>query len=362
MPTNDVLPFRLWGPVVALVGSRVAPVLFCSMASLGPSSAQSAAEDLELGRRLFLRHCAECHGANGDGWGERHEITYARPRSFMSARFKLSTTENRIPSNEDLERTIRRGMPGSGMPSWSQLDREEISALARFVRELGVAPLRVAFDRQVAEGRLSREEADLRLAEKTVPGPPVLISPETELTPEGEERGQRIYLEACAACHGPAGDSPPGLLMTDLEGNWLPPTSLSKGVFKGGFEGERIYARIVKGIDGTAMPAFEGAYSGEQLWNLVHYVQLLSTEGYAARVLSVLKESAGVGIGPVSEVVAETAAEPLEPTAPENNSIGETASDRPADPRTWSKRRLDLWIALAVLVIALGSLVRWLKG
>ncbi len=44
-------------------------------------------------------------------------------------------------------------------------------------------------------------------------------------------------------------------------------------------EGEQVYIRLLKGISGTAMPAYEGAYQPEQLWDLVHYVQLLAQPG-----------------------------------------------------------------------------------
>lgn len=245
-----------------------------------PTEAFETIEDegLRLGRTLFLRYCAECHGENGDGWGLRHDITYARPRSFMVGRFKLATTVNRIPSDQDLQRVIRLGMPGAGMPSWSQLPDDEIATLAAYVRFLGVAPLRRELNAQVAAGLLSAEEAAVRLAERTVPGASVEIPPETGLTTAGLRRGGEIYIEACAPCHGERGDAPPGSLKTDLEGNWLLPTSLATGTFKGGSEGSQIYARIVMGMDGTAMPAFEDAYPPKELWDLVHFVQSLSAK------------------------------------------------------------------------------------
>lgn len=243
----------------------------------GESDAGPGARQLELGRRVFNRHCAECHGESGDGYGERSDTTYVRPRSFLAARFKLTTTENRVPSDADLEATIRRGMPGGGMPNWGWLPDEEIVAVARYVRHLGVEAQRGALDREVARGRLSAESAAAILARRTVPAAPISIPPEPPFGEERRLRAQRLYEEACAVCHGVDGEAEATRLRADVEGNWLIPTSLKKGVFKGGGRGEQLYARILKGMNGTAMPGFESLARADELWDLVHYVQSLST-------------------------------------------------------------------------------------
>ncbi|HVS14751.1 MAG TPA: c-type cytochrome [Thermoanaerobaculia bacterium] len=236
-------------------------------------------ERRELGRQVFQRYCAECHGATGDGYGLRQDISYARPRSFQSARFKLATTDNGVPSDQDLIRTISRGMPGSGMPNWSHLSAAELAAVAEHVRAIGVEAMRAGLERGVTEGRLGRDEADRILAARTTPGRAVEVPAEPAVSEADLRRGRELYLEACAACHGERGATPFGILTTDFDGNRLPPTSLRHGVFKGGAESEQIYVRILEGMDGTAMPGYEGVYGPEDLWRLVHYVQSLSAPG-----------------------------------------------------------------------------------
>lgn len=285
-----------------------------------------------LGEDLFLLHCAECHGINGDGFGERANVPYARPRSFASGHFKLTTTENQVPSDEDLKRTIRYGMPGSGMPNWGWLGETEVGALATFVRHLTNEGLRLGIEAAIAEGRMTRETGETLLAERTTPGAPIVIPDEPAPTPQGTERGRRIYAEACASCHGKdghrvAGQGLSSALKNDAEGNWLPPTSLRRGVFKGGGEGSQLYARLYKGMNGTAMPAYGESYSPQQLWDVVHYVQHLAT----------------LGVPQASEALATEEADAPD-SAPPVTSSGTQTED--------SERGFSIWTVFGLLAVA----------
>jgi cytochrome c oxidase cbb3-type subunit I/II len=290
----------------------------------------------ELGREVFRLYCAECHGATGDGYGLRQDISYARPRSFQSARFKLATTENGVPSDRDLIRTIARGMPGSGMPNWSHLSDDELAAVAEHVRAIGVEAMSAALARDVEGGRFSREQADRMLAVRTVPGPPVEVPPEPPASEAGLRRGRELYLEACAACHGERGATPFGLVMADFDGNRLPPTSLRHGVFKGGAEGDQLYVRLSNGMDGTAMPGYRGVYGPEDLWHLVHYVQSLSLPGGSP------VDPPGTAQGP-----AVGTASTLPGTAPPAPSEASSAQSGDGEPEG------GRWLALVVAAAAL---------
>ena len=247
-----------------------------------PSHDPPAPDDLEiarvlrLGEMVFDQYCVECHGLLGDGDGVRNEISYALPRNFLTGTFKLTTTENLVPSDADLTRTIERGVPSAGMPNWGWLPEEEIAALVAYVRHLVIEARRDDLAEEVAKGELTAEVAAEILAEQTVPGPTIVVPPEPEFSPQRRLRGRSIYLEACSLCHGPEGEPDEGNFKTDFEGNLVLPTSLVKGDFKGGSEGAQLYARLLKGMNGTAMPAYEGAYSDEELWDLIHYVQSLA--------------------------------------------------------------------------------------
>ena len=250
--------------------------ILCAAAAVG---ATGAAADDDLGRQAFLRYCRECHGEYGDGLGKFSYTTGERPRSFQSGRFKLATTENAVPSDRDLEETIRRGMPGTGMSAWGQVPEAEIAAMARYVRSFGLDAIRAELDRRVAAGELSAAEADAEFAERTAPGPPIAIPPEPAFDAERRARGERIYLEACASCHGPNGRRLRNDPMADFEGNHTLPTDIVGGVFKGGAGSADIYSRLYLGMDGTAMPGYRDAYSPDEIWDLVHTVERIVAEG-----------------------------------------------------------------------------------
>ena len=287
--TDTVL--RRWSTVrkmqpVTIFRKMVTGSIFALLGA-APAAAEELTPELELGRTLYLRYCAECHGDDGGGEGMRQDVSYARPRDFQSRIFKLSTTQNLVPSDDDLYRSIATGMPGSGMPNWGYLPEQEIRALVAWVRHFGHVALRERLDRQIADGELTEEQANVTFAELTTPGPPIDVPPEPSKSDAGLARGREVYLEACAPCHGANGVSV-GDLKLDSRGNWLVPTSLAEGVFKGGTEGAQIYARLAKGMNGTAMPAYDQAYGGETLWRVVHYVQ-----GIAAG--EIVPDDAGTG-------------------------------------------------------------------
>ena len=256
--------------------------LMCVAALIGAAAvawAQDAGENPDLGRQAFLRYCRECHGEEGDGLGKFSYTTGERPRSFQSGRFKLATTENAIPSDRDLEETIRRGMPGTGMSAWAQLPDAEIEAMARYVRSFSLNALRGELDAQVAAGELSVAEADAEFAQRTTPGPPITVPPEPPFDAERRARGKRLYLEACASCHGPNGRRLRNDPMPDFEGNHTLPTNVTGGVFKGGSGSPQIFSRLYLGMDGTAMPGYRDAYREDEIWDLVHTVQRIIADG-----------------------------------------------------------------------------------
>ena len=295
----------------------------------------TAAADLDLGRQAFLRYCRECHGEAGDGLGKFSYTTGERPRSFQSGRFKLATTENAIPSDRDLEETIRRGMPGTGMSAWGQVPEAEIAAMARYVRSFSLDAIRAELDRRVAAGELSATEADAEFAERTAPGPPISIPPEPPFDDQRRARGERIYLEACASCHGPNGRRLRNDPMPDFEGNHTLPTNIVGGIFKGGNRSSDIYSRLYIGMDGTAMPGYRDAYGKDEIWDLVRTVERIVAEG-------------GLGL---PEDEAELAA-----AAPAPESFGsffdEPGSEEVRDPNEGASPIL-LWGGGALLLLVL---------
>lgn len=88
---------------------------------------------------LYREHCAECHGVSGDGAGSTAGLLYPYPRDFRLGKFKFKSTPQRHPpTNTDLKRTLRQGIPGTAMPSFARLSDEEIDALVDYVKYLSI--------------------------------------------------------------------------------------------------------------------------------------------------------------------------------------------------------------------------------
>ncbi len=234
---------------------------------------------LERGRVLFANQCVICHGESGDGAGPFAYLMNPRPRDLRKGVFKLASTQNLIPSDDDLLRTISRGMPGSAMPPWGHLPQEDLFALVAYVRQLHVDAVRAQLQAGVRDGTYDDDEVAELLAERTQPGPPIVIPPEPGFDDLRWFNGRRVYMEACAACHGPDGHPLPEAVKFDDAGFPVPPRSFVNGIFKGGMDGAALYSRITKGMPGTPMPAFEGIYSDDDLWDLIHYTQSLARAG-----------------------------------------------------------------------------------
>lgn len=257
----------------------------CSMAAAFATSLAYAQEPQpkDSGAILYNKNCAICHGEQGDGVGKFAYLMNPRPRDFRQGNFKLATTVNQIPSDEDLLRTISRGMPGSAMPPWNHLPQADLDALVRYVRQFHVNAVSNKLEQQATEGIIDHSELQAAIDDRTKPGYPLIIPSEPAFDDVSWFRGRRTYLEACASCHGVEGHPVPDAIKYDNEGYPAPPRSFVNGIFKGGSDGHQLYCRIVKGLKGTPMPAYEDGYSADELWDLIHYVQSLAREGAQER-------------------------------------------------------------------------------
>jgi mono/diheme cytochrome c family protein len=223
--------------------------------------AGARAQDVESGRVVYERWCAECHGIDGAGDGHAAAYMLPRPRDFVQARYQVRTTANgELPTDDDLMRILELGMPGTTMPAWPNLDRQQrrdviayIKTFSRFFENADPQPMDFASDpsgggEALASGRAAYEALE------------------------------------CWKCHGESGwgsgQSTPTLedwrelpiRAADLSEPWN---------FNGGGTPEMIYRRMMTGLDGTPMPAYSdavasGVVSPEELWHVAHYVSSLA--------------------------------------------------------------------------------------
>ncbi|HVG85729.1 MAG TPA: cbb3-type cytochrome c oxidase subunit II [Vicinamibacterales bacterium] len=116
--------------------------------------------DLPRGQRLFARHCATCHGADGAGDGVGGATLRPRPRNLTEHEY----------STARLADVLWNGVFGAAMPAWRDHSPEDRAAMAQAVRALAVP------------------------------------QQEPNLPPHMAELGARTYAANCVQCHGVRGD------------------------------------------------------------------------------------------------------------------------------------------------------------
>ena len=233
--------------------------------SAGPRQLESA-ERPERGEAVYVKRCQACHGERGDGQGPVAPFLDPRPRDFTTGVYKLRTTgSGEPPTDDDLFRTVTRGMPGTAMPAWARLSAGERRVVIGYIKRFS--------DAFKARG--------------------AVLTPAREMAASAEAiaRGKAVYDRAkCWECHGREGrgDGPNATTLRDDLGSAVRATDLEKGWrLKGGREARDIFMRISTGLDGTPMPSYADSLSEEERWALAHYVASLQTreEPSAATVL-----------------------------------------------------------------------------
>jgi mono/diheme cytochrome c family protein len=283
---------------------------------------------------LFRRHCASCHGIGGDATGPAAAALDPYPRDFRDGVFKWSSTSaGRKPLADGLRRTLRRGVPGTAMPSFAKLAGGERDALVEYVRYLSIrgqteqylleavvdedSPLPLAVPEVIEQGVLppakSWDDAPAGLVVCVPRGDRAKGSVEKGevVVPDQQSaasiaRGRELFLGRgqCFKCHGRAGNGRGE--QSELYDDWnkrklgatpeetrklasrfhlpierLRPRDFTQGVFRGGDRPIDQYRRICAGIAGTPMPPAgpatgnPGLLTPEQIWDVVWFVRSL---------------------------------------------------------------------------------------
>ncbi len=297
---------------------------------------------LKSGRTLYHRHCLHCHGTSGDGAGPTAKYLNPRPRDYRHGIFKFTSTQATAKvSRDDLERTLRNGIPGTYMPSFvPMLDEDELDHVVEYIRFLA---MRGEFERRLA-GELASDYSQDALAIRiqgdetrdsivellkeflgvdvndaidfagssvadswtAADEEDTLVIPSlSRITDSVESRriGRELFLSkeiGCADCHGidGRGNGPqttifeknpmtdelynePGL--HDVWDNVNQPRNLTYGIYRGGRRPVDLFHRVHAGIKGTRMPAFKNPKEHENIWHLVNYVLSVPFESEPGR-------------------------------------------------------------------------------
>ena len=275
--------------------------------------------------KLYQRHCSACHGEQGNGDGPAAYLLSPKPRDFTRGVYKFrSTPTGSPPTDQDLLRTLKRGVNGTSMPAWDRLSEQELANVIDYVKSF----------------------SDIFTYEDAME-PPIAIASPPVSTRKSVQAGEKVYKEMeCDKCHGPRGKgdgSAAATLKDDLE-RPIRPYDFTRGpsLMKGGVSSQDIYRTFMTGLDGTPMPSFIDDLTEDQRWQLVHFIQSLSSTGQDAAPA----ESTGTPTLHAVKVSAEPSLDSDDPVwkqAP--------ASVVPLRP-LWAR---DAWVDTVKVQVAIGK-------
>jgi cbb3-type cytochrome c oxidase subunit III len=253
-PANAGRPRRarafIW-PVIVAALIIVSGGIWRHGASAQPSPTSPASAS-SPGKVVYDAHCVECHGKEGKGDGPAALTLLPHPRDFTNGNYKIRSTESgSTPTDSDLERSIRQGLPGSSMPAWTGiLSDGDIRAVVSYIKSLSP-----------------------RFAEQPQP---IAVTRAPAESPDRAKHGADVYSALqCGKCHGQDGRGN-GATTTSFEDDWGYPmraANLSEPwTFRGGATTADVFMRFRAGMSGTPMPSYKDAASDADMWDLASYV------------------------------------------------------------------------------------------
>lgn len=114
-----------------------------------PVTAKPAYGHPERGKTLFAQHCAQCHGANGEG-GHGTGVTFSRPRDLPIMAPALNNPGFlAAASDQMIKKTLMEGRDGTPMVSYLKmgLNERNIDDIVSYIRSMEKAPLHWKYDR-----------------------------------------------------------------------------------------------------------------------------------------------------------------------------------------------------------------------
>lgn len=216
--------------------------------------------DLETGEQVYRVTCAPCHGYEGHGDGPAAAHLDFVPRALSVAQYRFrSTASGELATADDLLRTVTDGLNGAPMPAYRDtLTIHQRRSVVAYIQS--ISPF---------------------YAEESEPAEP-LVDWEMEELPEVDIMGGHdAYKKAgCDQCHGEtgAGDGPANFSLYNDQGQHNPAHDLTLGYLKRGIDRKELYTSLLTGLDGTAMPSYQGSLTKKEMWALTDYVMTLIGE------------------------------------------------------------------------------------
>lgn len=228
--------------------------LACAPAALAQEPDLGSEAQRAHGKEVYDKWCGQCHGDTGDGQGIATPFLLPEPRDFTSGKYKFrSTLFGFLPTEADLERSIRDGLPGTGMPGFPELSDGEVTDVIHYLK---------TFSPDWQDPAAYAEPMEL-------PEPPPFSA-------ERAAEGEKVYFEiGCARCHGDEGrgDGRSAPTLRDDWGDFIRAADLTMPwTFRGGATRADIFRTLTTGIYGTPMASFGDALTEEQRWALVDWM------------------------------------------------------------------------------------------
>ncbi len=213
---------------------------------------------LDMGKVIYETRCVFCHGLNGDGKGENSSELQTKPRDFTLGVYKFrSTPTGDLPTDEDIFKTISRGLHGTAMLPWSGLTTDQKWSVAYYIKTFSDA----------------FEDDEIPEIVK-VPKP-------NKSSMDYIKQGKMIYQKAkCWECHGKEGYGD-GTNADQLKDDWqqpIRPTNFRQQIPKRGLEIEDIYLTIATGLNGTPMPSFSDSLTQDEIIALAYYIRSIAPQ------------------------------------------------------------------------------------
>lgn len=263
---------------IAIILTLTISLAGAALASDKPSKAKppSTPEAVEKGKVVYLKRCSFCHGLLGDGNGPAADYMDPRPRDFTMGTFKFRTTQSgELPTDEDLFRTISRGLSGTGMQAFdSDLIKNGLTEEERW---------QVIYYIKTFAAEFSNPDFDPYKKVVNQPSSKAAFSDETVA------KGREVFERAkCWECHGKQGRGD-GQKAFDRKDDWGFPIRIRNVTIpwkiKAGNEVEDIYMRFSTGVNGTPMPSFVDSMNEQERWYLANFIKSLQRKPSESMVL-----------------------------------------------------------------------------
>lgn len=219
-PWGQVLSEPQMGDVIDYVRSLIPPL---------PAALSVDELSLQVGRRIYEKQCAMCHGADGRADTEAARVLRPRPRKFTDPIEMARVDDGRMYT------AIKLGLPGTAMGGWGELQSPaEIIDLMRYIR---------SFEQQLPAG-MTRAGLDVVV-------------------------GGEIYQRHCTPCHGERGDG-----QTPIGQSLAPrPRSFANAQEMARVSDRELAQQIIHGIPGTAMAPWAGILNGEDVRRVIRFIR-----------------------------------------------------------------------------------------